>query len=313
MDGSKFRSRYSLLCDSLVELLHIEVMGTGPEDAGVAPVPEVVTPAAHSKVDAESDNGQLRCPVCMNVIDSSNKLLICQECNARFCQACESWFRGERKRSEKPLCKECFTAEQERLERERREREEAERKKQQEEERRRKEAVESEKQKSGNSIGMEFVKIPAGEFQMGSEEHSCGNPVHRVNIPEAFYMGKYPVTQKQWKAVMGNNPSHFKGDDRPVEYVSWYDVLGFVEKLNELEGTDKYRLPSEAEWEYACRAGTTTRYSFGDSEAKLRKYGWYDGNSRRETHPVGKKKPNPWGLYDIHGNVWEWCQDKWRL
>ena len=159
-----------------------------------------------------------------------------------------------------------------------------------------------------NSIGMEFVQIPAGDFDMGSPSLGEG-PVHRVKISNAFYMGKYEVTQKQWLEVMGDNPSYLKGDDLPVDKVSWDAVQDFVRKLNQKEGTDKYRLPSEAEWEYAARAGTTTRYSFGDDESRLGEYAWYSGNSDIKTHPVGQKKPNPWGLYDVHGNVWEWVQD----
>lgn len=167
-----------------------------------------------------------------------------------------------------------------------------------------------------NSIGMEFMLIPAGSFDMGSplgEERRDDDegPLHTVNIEKAYYLGKYEVTQKQWQEVMGNNPSNFKGDDLPVEQVSWNDAQEFIKKLNQKEGTDKYRLPSEAEWEYAARAGTTTRYSFGDSESRLDEYAWYDDNSKSKTHSVGQKKPNSWGLYDMHGNVYEWVQDVW--
>jgi formylglycine-generating enzyme required for sulfatase activity len=168
--------------------------------------------------------------------------------------------------------------------------------------------------KQGNSIGMKFTLIPAGEFNMGSEEYNVEKPVHKVKINIPFYLGTYPVTHAEWKAVMGDNnkPSNFKGDDLPVEGVSWDGVREFIMKLNEKEGTDKYRLPSEAEWEYACRAGTTTRYSFGDSESELDDYAWYRDNSGRKTHPVGQKDPNSWGLHDMHGNVWDWVQDSWH-
>ena len=169
--------------------------------------------------------------------------------------------------------------------------------------------------KQGKSIGMKFTLIPAGEFNMGSEESEDEKPVHKVKINNPFYLGSYPVTQREWKAVVGdnNNPSDFKGDNLPVEEVSWDDVQKFIKKLNEKEGTDKYRLPSEAEWEYACRAGNTTRYSFGDDDTNLGDYAWYDDNSEGKTHPVGQKEPNSWGLYDMHGNVWEWVQDMWHV
>ena len=163
---------------------------------------------------------------------------------------------------------------------------------------------------------IEFVRIPSGDFMMGSPDGEDGRwdnegPVHKVTIKNSFYLGKYPVTQKQWEKVMGSNPP-VKGDDLPVESVSWKDVQEFITKLNKMEATDKYRLPSEAEWEYACRAGTTTRFYFGDDESKLGDYAWYVENSGSKTHPVGQKGANPWDLYDMHGNVLEWVQDKWH-
>lgn len=161
---------------------------------------------------------------------------------------------------------------------------------------------------------LEFVWIPPGEFMMGSaktEERRQGNegPQHRVIISQGFWMGRYEVTQAQWKAVMGSNPSYFKGEDRlPVERVSWNDCQEFINKLNTM-GKGYYRLPTEAEWEYACRAGTTTPFSFGNRLHQTDYFLWYDVNSYNKTHTVGQKDPNPWGLYDMHGNVWEWCQD----
>ncbi|MDQ1252319.1 MAG: hypothetical protein QG646_1440 [Euryarchaeota archaeon] len=179
------------------------------------------------------------------------------------------------------------------------------------------EEIDSPKIFTSSSTGMEFVLIPAGKFMMGSpseekDRYDDEVPAHEVTIKNTFYLGKYPVTQKQWEKVMGSNPSRFKGDNLPVEQVSWDDVQKFIKKLAKMEGTDKYRLPSEAEWEYACRARITTRFCFGDNESELGNYGWYDKNSGSTTHPVGQKQPNPFGLYDMHGNVLEWVQDRWH-
>ena len=159
-----------------------------------------------------------------------------------------------------------------------------------------------------NSIGMRFVPIQAGTFTMGEDQKA-----HQVTLTQAFELGVYEVTQEQYEAVMGTNPSYFKGPQNPVADVSWNDAVEFCRKLSAMPAEKKagyvYRLPTEAEWEYACRAGTTTMYSFGDSESELGAYAWYDVNTDDRAHPVGQKRPNPWGLYDMHGNVWEWCQD----
>ncbi|MBX7221387.1 MAG: SUMF1/EgtB/PvdO family nonheme iron enzyme [Blastocatellia bacterium] len=160
-----------------------------------------------------------------------------------------------------------------------------------------------------NSLGMEFVMIRSGTFVMGSAEIETEKPPHTVNIVRPFYLSKYPTTQAQWEAVMGGNPSEFFGDDHPVESVSWINIQEFLKRLNSRGEKLWYRLPSEAEWEYACRAGSTGRFCFGDDEAHLGNYAWFDENSDNGTSPVGQKEPNVWGLHDMHGNVWEWCQD----
>ncbi len=160
-----------------------------------------------------------------------------------------------------------------------------------------------------NSFGMEFVFIPNGSFEMGSiDGHPDEKPVHRVTISNSFYMGKYEVTQEEYMKATGTKPSDSKHCPRcPVEMVSWEDAQELIKKLNSLnEGT--YRLPTEAEWEYAARAGTTTKWSFGDDESALIIYAWYSVNSDK-TQIVGTRQPNNFGLYDMHGNVWEACQD----
>ncbi|MFO0905764.1 MAG: SUMF1/EgtB/PvdO family nonheme iron enzyme [Pirellulales bacterium] len=164
-----------------------------------------------------------------------------------------------------------------------------------------------------NSIGMQLKLLPAGTFMMGSARPGSRDTPRHVTLTQPFYLGVTEVTQEQFKRVMGSNPSISVRAQNPVENVTWEDAVEFCRRLSELPEESKarrmYRLPTEAEWEYACRAGTTTEYFFGDSGADLDLYAWYEGNSGKMAHPVCQKQPNPWGLYDMHGNVWEWCHD----
>src|SRR5258708_22079147 len=159
-----------------------------------------------------------------------------------------------------------------------------------------------------NSLGMEFVLIPPGTFCMGTSNHgSDEKPVHEVTIKDGFYMSRYEVNQATWQKVIGANGSFFKGEQLPVEQVAWDEAQSFIKKLNERGDGFVYRLPSEAEWEYACRAGT-----IGDYAGDINDMAWYLDNSEKGTHAVGTKKPNAFGLYDMHGNVFEWCLDTYH-
>ena len=180
-------------------------------------------------------------------------------------------------------------------------------------------------------VVLDMIAIPSGSFLMGTATEEIEKisrletwfklwdvarwlrpemPQHRVNLA-SLCMSKTPITQEQWQAVMDTNPSYFSGVSRPVESVSWWDAQAFCDRLRQLTGKG-YRLPTEAEWEYACRAGTQTLYSFGNRKYPLRNYAWYTWNAQQKTQPVGQKQPNPWNFHDLHGLVWEWCADHWH-
>ncbi len=165
-----------------------------------------------------------------------------------------------------------------------------------------------------NKISIIFKYIPSGSFKMGSEDHLYTIPIHDVVITNPFYMSVYPVTQQQWVEVMNTNPSHYQDPDKPVEKISFDEIMEFIHKMNEID-ENSYRLPTEAEWEYACRAGSSSKYFFGDDQDGLDDYVWYSANTKTgsnrqtQTQKVGLKKPNSFGLYDMLGNVSEYCSD----
>ncbi len=164
-----------------------------------------------------------------------------------------------------------------------------------------------------DSLSFQMLRIPAGQFKMGSlvdeEGHQPNEePIRLIEISKPFYMGQYEVTQAQFKIVMGNNPSKVKGDLLPVDQVTYPQALEFCKKLSQLIDVT-VTLPTEAQWEYACRAGTSTRFYSGNTIESLNKVAWFNQNAQGKVHPVGQKEPNAWGLYDMHGNVWEFCLD----
>ncbi len=169
------------------------------------------------------------------------------------------------------------------------------------------------------AIALPGQKVFPTRFTMGDDASASSQPKHEVTLKHSFSIAKYEVPQNLWEAVMGENPSKWKGPRNSVEMLSFADAEDFCRKTTELmqaakliQPKDRIRLPSEAEWEYACRAGTATVFSFGDDLAKLNDYAWHTGNAAGNDPPVGAKKPNAWGLYDIHGYLWEWCADTWH-
>jgi hypothetical protein len=251
----------------------------------------IKTQAVELDIPPPPEEEKISCSECTNLIGFDNKKLRCKNCKKYFCETCEEWidkvpsYKGYKVKVDYPLCEDCYDEAVD-------------------ERKRRTDAFIKKKKSSGwrkagddwvNSIGMKFKKIP----------------------DKNYYMGKYTVTQKEWTAIMNTTPwKNYvtnEGDDYPATFISWFECQEFVKKLNSKEGYNKYRLPTEEEWEHACRAGSTTKYCFGDDESRLGEYAWYRKNAwdvgYKGAHRVGQKKPNKWGLHDMHGNVTEWCQN----
>ncbi len=323
-----------------------------PDIPAAKKIEKEVKPALTKSITHEKDPNK-ECPQCGNYITPSNRKLRCKGCKKYFCQECEGWidklkeYKGYVVEMKYPFCENCYNRElifeKERLNdyiKEKRKKLDREKRILEKEEEWneyygmvtidnavKRQAIWSARLKLPiriqNRLGMSFILIPPGQFNMGSKDWKDSQPIHRVRITRPFYMGFAPVTQAQWEKVMLENPSYYKDGklfkfgflkkktrpDCPVESVSWDDSQVFISRLNSISPEHDYRLATEAEWEYAARAGSTGNYCFDGVFALLDNFAWYTLNSHNKTHPVASKEPNLWGLYDIHGNVWEWCHD----